>query len=87
MTLERTIHFEYSSRRVKVRKGEPKNIPNRQSELMAFAIIFDDWLKIGKAESLSHLRDITGLSRPEISRIMALRLKPPHNQERLLAML
>ncbi len=87
MTIHRTIHFDVVARQKKIKRGEPNVILNRQSELMAFAIIFDDWLKTGKAESYTDLKLMTGLSRPEISRIMAFRLRTPRCQERLLAML
>ena len=58
---------------------------NRASELMAIAIVFDEWLESGKVESYTELAQITGLSNPEISRIMDYRLKPVNKQEILLS--
>ena len=52
---------------------------------MAIAIVFDEWLESGKVESYTELAQITGLSNPEISRIMDYRLKPVNKQEILLS--
>lgn len=47
--------------------------PTRKAELMAFAIVFDDWLAKGEAEDYSHISRITGISRFRVSKIMNLR--------------
>ena len=86
MTIEKTIHISFGNRRNnQIRNGLPKAKTNRASELMAIAIVFDEWLESGKVESYTELAQITGLSNPEISRIMDYRLKPINKQEILLS--
>ncbi|MBO5782392.1 MAG: hypothetical protein J6Q47_00945 [Paludibacteraceae bacterium] len=86
MTIEKTIHISFGKRRNnQIRNGHPKSKINRASELMAIAIVFDEWLESGKVESYTELAQITGLSNPEISRIMDYRLKPVNKQEILLS--
>ena len=85
MTIEKTIHISFGNRRKnQIRNGLPKAKINRASELMAIAIVFDEWLESGKVENYTELAQITGLSNPEISRIMDYRLKPTNKQEILL---
>ena len=86
MTIEKTIHIPFGNRRNnQIRNGSPKAKINRASELMAIAIVFDEWLESGKVENYTELAQITGLSNPEISRIMDYRLKPTNKQEILLS--
>ncbi len=58
--------------------------PTRKAELMAFAIVFDDWLAKGKVEDYSHISRITGISRFRVSKIMNLMQLPPSEQSELL---
>lgn len=58
--------------------------PTRKAELMAFAIVFDDWLAKGEAEDYSHISRITGISRFRVSKIMNLMQLPPSEQSELL---
>ena len=86
MTIEKTIHISFENRRNnQIRNGLPKAKINRASELMAIAIVFDEWLESGNVENYTELAQITGLSNPEISRIMDYRLKPTNKQEILLS--
>ncbi len=52
---------------------------------MAVAIVFDEWLESGKVENYTELARITGLSNPEVTRIMNYRLQPVNAQEALLS--
>ena len=65
-----------------VRGERPR--PTRKAELMAFAIVFDDWLAKGEAEDYSHISRITGISRFRVSKIMNLMQLPPSEQSELL---
>lgn len=58
--------------------------PTRKAELMAFAIVFDDWLAKGEAEDYSHISRITGISRFRVSKIMNLMQLTPSEQSELL---
>lgn len=44
--------------------------PTRKAELMAFGIVFDDWLASGKVRDYAEIASITGLSRFRVSKIM-----------------
>ena len=46
---------------------------SRQACLMAFAILFEDWLAEGKVCDCAELAEITGLDRSRTTRIMNLR--------------
>ncbi len=87
MTIEKTIHLTFGrNRNNQVRRGLPEIKFNRASELMAVAIVFDEWLESGKVENYTELARITGLSNPEVTRIMNYRLQPVNAQEALLSM-
>lgn len=63
---------------------EKKLCPKRKSELMAFAVVFDDWLATGKARDYANIASITGLSRFRISKIMNYRQLSVKEQSDLL---
>jgi hypothetical protein len=66
---------------------EPPKIPeavSRQARLMAFAIVFEEWLAEGKVSDYAELAEITGWDRSRITRIMNLRLLEPGTQEAIL---
>lgn len=90
-TIKRTVHFapgRRGARRLKEGvKPEPKKVAGpipREARLMAFAIVFDEWLASGKIADYAELSAITGLDRSRITRIMNYRLLAPEQQERLL---
>lgn len=90
-TIKRTIHFSSGrrgARKIKVGaepppKVIPKSVP-REARLMAFAVVFDEWLAAGKVADYTELSEITGFDRSRITRIMNYRLLAPEAQERLL---
>ncbi len=91
LTIKRTIHLAKGRRGARAIKTgpapEPKQTPGpvpRKARLMAFAIVFDEWLATGKVDDYAELAAITGLDRSRITRIMNLRLLEPQEQERLL---
>jgi len=47
------------------------------ARLMAFAIVFEEWLAEGKVRDYAELAEITGYDRSRITRIMNLRLLEP----------
>lgn len=51
---------------------------------MAFAILFEEWLKEGKVKDYAELAQVTGFDRSRITRIMNLRLLEPGVQEAVL---
>lgn len=61
----------------------PLPVP-RETRLMAFAIVFDEWLATGKVRDYAELAAISGMDRSAITRIMNLRLLEPRAQERIL---
>lgn len=86
MTVERTIHISFGrNRNNQVHSGLPPIKINRASELMAVAVVFDEWLESGKVENYTEIARITGLSNPEVTRIMNYRLQPVNRQEILLS--
>ena len=87
-TIKRTIHFAPGRRGAhRVKHGPPpeaKVLPKaapRLARLMAFAIVFEEWLASGKVKDYAELASITGLDRSRITRIMNLRLLEPGEQE------
>ncbi len=44
--------------------------PHRKAELMAFAIVFDDWLASGRVRDYAQISQIMGISRFRLSKIM-----------------
>jgi hypothetical protein len=91
MTITRKIYFKSGAfGKSIICKGEPEPLPeiikkpNRKSEYMMFAVLFDSWLEAGKAKSFEDLALITGLSYVMLSRIMSYRLKSTKEQEELL---
>lgn len=91
-TIKRTIHFTSGRRGArKIKAGAepppkviPKSVP-REARLMAFAVVFDEWLAEGKVRDYAELAEITGYDRSRITRIMNYRLQEPWEQERILA--
>ncbi len=87
-TITRRIHFAVGRRGARhVKHGPPptkadlpKAIP-REARLMAFAIVFEEWLAKGDVKDYAELASITGLDRSRITRIMNLRLLEPREQE------
>ena len=91
ITLKREFHLKKGRRgSIRVRKGkvvEKRNVPNpvgRNVRLMAFAIVFDEWLKEGRVKDYAELSEMTGYDRSRITKIMNLRLKEPGEQEKTL---
>lgn len=91
LTIKRTIHLSKGRRGAQaIRSGvapQPKQVHGpvpRQARLMAFAIVFDEWLASGKVADYAEISHITGMDRSRITRIMNLRLLPPAEQEALL---
>ena len=88
LTIRKKIHFKLGrNNRNQIIQGTPEPVikkPTRSAELMAFAIVFDDWLAQGKFSNLSDICDATGLSRAAVSRIMEFRLKQPEVQDKLI---
>ena len=87
-TLKRKIHFSAGRRGAKAIKAgatpKPRNLPPpvpREARLMAFAIVFDEWLAAGKVKDYAELAVITGMDRSAVTRIMNLRLLEPREQE------
>lgn len=64
---------------------ERKIRPTRKAELMAFAIVFDDWLASGKVRDYAEIANITGLSRFRVSKIMNYTLFSIKEQTKLLS--
>ena len=90
-TITRKVHFGQGRRGTRTLKpGEPpqaQRLPPpvpRDTRLMAFAIVFDEWLATGKIRDYAELAAISGLDRSAITRIMNLRLLEPKGQERRL---
>jgi hypothetical protein len=90
-TIKRTIHLAPGRRGArKVKAGpqlQPVQLPPavpRQARLMAFAILFEEWLAEGKVRDYAELAEITGMDRSRITRIMNLRLLDPAEQEAVL---
>jgi hypothetical protein len=90
-TIKRTVHFAAGRRGArKLKTGEqpkPKEVEGpvpREARLMAFAIVFDEWLASGKVADYAELSAMTGFDRSRITRIMNYRLLAPKEQERLL---
>lgn len=90
-SIRRTFHIGKGRHGAKVINTgeEPENLEAkppvpRKAQLMAFAIVFDEWLANGKVKDYAELSNITGLDRSRITRIMNLRLLPPGEQEALL---
>jgi hypothetical protein len=54
----------------------PKAVP-RMARLMAFAIVFEEWLAEGTVRDYAELAVITGFDRSRITRIMNLQLLDP----------
>jgi len=90
-TIRKTIHFtsgRRGARKLKDGAAPPpkpvaKPVP-REARLMAFAVIFDEWLATGKVADYAELASVTGFDRSRISRIMNYRLLDPKAQEKLL---
>lgn len=90
-TITRKIHLAKGRRGAsRLREGEapvkptpPPAVP-RESRLMAYAIVFDEWLATGQVKDYAELAAITGLDRSRITRIMNLRLLEPRAQEEQL---
>ncbi|QYY37410.1 hypothetical protein [Ruficoccus sp. ZRK36] len=55
-----------------------------EARLMAFAIVFDEWLAEGKVRGYAELTAISGMDRSDVTHIMNLRLLEPEKQERRL---
>lgn len=81
VTIKRTVHFKRArkGRRV-LREGvepppleEKRPVPHRV-RLLAFSIVFEDWLREGRVKDYAELAAVTGLDRSEVSRIMGMRL-------------
>jgi hypothetical protein len=90
-TITRRVHFGSGRRGARILKpGEPpqaKRLPPpvpRETRLMAFAIVLDEWLAAGKVRDYAELATISGLDRSAVTRIMNLRLLEPGEQERRL---
>ncbi len=90
-TIKRTFHFaqgRHGARRIKSGpKLEPKTLPcavSHSTRLMAFAIVFEEWLAAGKVKDYAELALVTGLDPSYITRIMNLRLLEPQEQEEML---
>lgn len=91
LTIKRTIHLAPGRRGArKVKEGpqpEPVDLPppvSRKARLMAFAILFEEWLAAGKVKDYAELAQVTGFDRSRITRIMNLRLLEPGAQEGVL---
>mgnify|MGYP003189470127 CR=1 FL=1 len=91
MEIRTKIHLKSGYRgRTEICRGEAPEIhekklcPKRKSELMAFAVVFDDWLATGKARDYADIASITGLSRFRISKIMNYRQLSVKEQSDLL---
>ncbi|MGC9452818.1 MAG: hypothetical protein ACP5I4_15370 [Oceanipulchritudo sp.] len=90
-TIKRTIHLASGRRGARKVKAGPhpepvellKSVP-RMARLMAFAIIFEEWLAEGTVRDYAELAVITGFDRSRITRIMNLRLLDPRKQEQLI---
>jgi hypothetical protein len=90
-TIKRTIHLAPGRRGARKVKAGPQpeavELPapvSRQARLMAFAILFEEWLAEGKVKDYAELAEITGFDRSRITRIMNLRLLEPGVQEEVL---
>jgi len=90
-TIKRTIHLAPGRRGArKVKTGPqpelvelPQAVP-RAALLMAFAILFEEWMAKGKVRDYAELAEITCLDRSRITRIMSLRLMEPAEQEAVM---
>ncbi len=60
--------------------------PHRKAELMAFAIVFDDWLASGRVRDYAQISQITGISRFRVSKIMNYAQLSLRTQKELLNM-
>lgn len=90
-TLKRKVYFNPGRRGAKTLGTKPKRAAKplpppvpREARLMAFAIVFDEWLAAGKVKDYTELAEITGMDRSAVTRIMNLRLLEPRKQENLL---
>ena len=91
MKVTKKVYFKTMVKgRTKICKGETESLPeiikcpNRKTEYMAFAIVFDGWLESGKVKSFEDLAHMVGISYPMLSKIMSYRLKSPKEQAALL---
>ena len=74
ITLKREFHLKKGRRganQVRIEKiREEREIPNpvdRNARLMAFAIVFDEWLAKGKVRDYVELAEMTGYDRSRIT--------------------
>ena len=91
MIIERKIHIQTLQHgRKKLCSGEISNIseikskPNRNREMLIFAMVFDSWLEQEKVSDLSEIARVVGLSRFMVSKIMKQRLLPISSQIQIL---
>lgn len=88
MEIRKKIYFERGKLgKMKIGTSAPKSVarrPSRESELMAFAVVFDQWLKEGRVRDYADIAKLTGLSRYRVSKIMNYSLKTPKEQCGLL---
>ena len=91
ITLKREFHLRKGRRgATRVRKGkaaDKRKIPDpvdRNARLMAFAIVFDEWLAKGKVRDYAELAEMTGYDSSRITKLMNLRLLEPKAQEPFL---
>ncbi len=81
VTIKRTVHFKRArkGRRVLREGAEPQRLEEKRPvphhvRLLAFSIVFEDWLREGRVKDYAELAAVTGLDRSEVSRIMGLRV-------------
>ena len=88
MEIRKKIYLEKGKRgKTEIVTSAPKAVvrrPSRKSELMAFAVVFDQWLKEGRVRDYADIAKLTGLSRYRVSKIMNYSLKTPKEQYGLL---